>query len=245
MMRNFKLTLEYDGTDFHGWQRQPGLRTVQGTIEEALENIVGRNVPVDGAGRTDAGVHAFGQVASVKTEARLGAEELHRALSANIPEDINIYHLEEADAKFHARFSATSRRYVYYLRTETTAIWRRFAHVVTYPLDIGRMQSAAAALLGEQDFTSFTPKQSLDAPPVCNVLNADVEDVDEVISVTLVADRFLHNMVRVIVGTLVEVGRGKIPVEQIKDIVGKKDRTAAGPTTPPNGLFLMEVRYDD
>lgn len=245
MMRNFKLTLEYDGTDFHGWQRQPGLRTVQGTIEGALEEIVGRNVPVDGAGRTDAGVHAFGQVASVKAETRLDAEEFHRALSASLPEDINVYDVEEADAKFHARFSAINRRYVYYLRTETTAIWRRFAHVVTHPLDIARMQAAAGLLVGQHDFTSFTPNRSVDTHPVCDVMEATVEDVDEVISVTLVADHFLHHMARVIVGTLIDVGRGKITVEQIKAILSKKDRTAAGPTTPPNGLFLMEVRYDD
>lgn len=243
-MRNFKLVLEYDGTDFHGWQRQPDLRTVQGTLEEAVESIVGQNVPVYGAGRTDAGVHAFGQVASVAVDTRLSAAEFGRALASKLPEDVQAYRVEEVDLKWHARFNAKARRYTYYLRTEPTAIWRRFAHVVTYPLDVEAMKSAAVLLVGERDFTSFTPTQSIDTPPVCHVSRADVERLDEIIQIDLVADHFLHHMVRVVVGTLITVGRGKFPPEHMEEILCRKDRAAAGPTVPPNGLFLMEVIYD-
>ena len=243
-MRNFKLVLEYDGTDFHGWQRQPGLRTVQGVLEEAVEAIVGKNVPVYGAGRTDAGVHALGQVANVTVNTRLSPVELGKAIASKLPEDVHVYLVEEVDRKFHARFSATSRRYVYYIRTEPTAIWRRVAHVVTHPLDIESMKAAASELLGEKDFTSFTPTRSLDVPPVCNVLRADVEQVDEIVSVTLAADHFLHHMVRVVTGTLLDIGRGKHPPEHMHDVLCRKDRAAAGPTIPPNGLFLVEVTFN-
>lgn len=238
------MFIEYDGTDFHGWQRQPGLRTVQGTIEKAVEEILGRNLPVHGAGRTDAGVHALGQVANVVADTRMSAVDFGNAIAAKLPEDVHVFRAEEADIKFHARFSATSRRYVYYLRTEPTAIWRRFAYVVTHDLDVDAMQGAADRLVGEKDFASFTPSRSQDVPTVCEVMTAAVEGMDEVISITLVADHFLHHMVRVVAGTLIEVGRGKIPPEHMDTILGKKDRAAAGPTIPPNGLFLMEVGYD-
>jgi tRNA pseudouridine38-40 synthase len=245
-MRNFKLSLEYDGTDFHGWQRQPGLRTVQGTIEEALVAIVGRDVQVNGAGRTDAGVHALGQVCNTVVNTRLEPEPLGRAIAAKLPEDIHVFRVEEVDLKFHARFSATGRRYAYYLRTEPTAIWRRFAHVVTVPLNEEAMQAAALLLVGEHDFTSFTLKRSTaDVPTVCDLRSAEVAAHDEILAVTVEADHFLHNMVRAIVGTLIEVGRGKYPPERVQDILRKKDRTAAGPTVPPNGLFLSGVLYDD
>ena len=244
-MRNFKLVVEYDGTDFHGWQRQPGMRTVQGTLEEAVDKIFGQEVTVNGAGRTDAGVHALGQVGNVVIDTTLSAYQIGKAVAANLPEDIHIKSVDEAAPDFHARFSARSRRYVYYVRTEPSAIWRRFAHVVTVPLAVEPMKDAASRLVGEKDFSSFTPTRSAGVPTVCNVTEASVEQDDEIISVTLEADHFLHHMVRVIVGTLIDVGRGHIATEHVDDILGRKDRRAAGPTTPPNGLFLTGVRYED
>jgi tRNA pseudouridine38-40 synthase len=243
-MPNFKLRIEYDGTDFHGWQKQPGLRTVQGLIEDALETILRERVTIYGAGRTDAGVHALGQVCSFAADTPRTSAEIGGALSSRLPEDIQVREVEEADSEFHARFSATGRRYVYYLRNEPSAIWRRYAHVVTYDLDVGAMQRAADCLVGEKDFTSFTPTRSNDAPPTCDLREATVEEEDGVIAVTVRADHFLHNMVRVIVGTLIEVGRGKWPPEHMEAILCKKDRAAAGPTVPPSGLFLVEVEYD-
>ena len=200
---------------------------------------------VNGAGRTDAGVHALGQVSNLVVDTTMSAEQIGKAIASKMPEDVQVYHVEEVDLKFHARFSARSRRYAYYLRTEPTAIWRRFAHVVSYSLDVPRMKRAAAYLLGEQDFASFTPTRSSGVPTHCNVYKADVRQDDEIISVTLEADHFLHNMVRVVVGTLIEVGRGRLAPEQMREILSKKDRAAAGPTIPPNGLFLIHVMYDE
>jgi tRNA pseudouridine38-40 synthase len=242
-MPNFKLRIEYDGTDFHGWQKQPGLRTVQGLIEDALESIVGGRVTIYGAGRTDAGVHALGQVCNFVSDTPRTPAQIGGALSSRLPEDIQVREVEEADPDFHARFSATGRRYVYYLRKEPSAIWRRYAHVVTYDLDVAAMQKAAGLLVGERDFTSFTPTRSNDVPPACDLRELNVAEKDGVIAVTVRADHFLHNMVRVIVGTLIEVGRGKWPPEHMESILCKKDRAAAGPTVPPNGLFLVEVEY--
>ncbi len=243
-MRNFKIGIEYDGTDFHGWQRQPGLRTVQGLIEDAAATIFQQPVTVNGAGRTDAGVHATGQVGSVAVETLRMPGEIGKGLTSLLPEDIRVHRVEEVDGGFHARFSATGRKYIYYLRTEPTAIWRRFAHVVTCRLDIEPMRAAAGYLVGERDFTSFTPTRSNDVPTSCDVREIGIHQRDDVMAITVRADHFLHNMVRVIVGTLIEVGRGKTPPEHLEAILCKKDRTAAGPTVPPHGLFLADVEYD-
>jgi tRNA pseudouridine38-40 synthase len=242
-MRNFRLVVEYDGSDFHGWQRQPGLRTIQGVIEDAVESAFGKRAPVQGAGRTDAGVHAVGQVCNFLADTMWTSREVGGALASRLPEDVRVRSADEVGPDFHARFSATGRRYVYYLRTEPTAIWRRFAHVVAFSLDVEAMRSAAAPLIGEKDFASFTPARSTDAPTVCDLRELTIGQKDDVIAVTLRADHFLHHMVRVIAGTLVEVGRGKLRPEQMEAILCKKDRMAAGPTLPPNGLFLMEVEY--
>jgi tRNA pseudouridine38-40 synthase len=242
-MRNFKLIVEYDGTDFHGWQKQPGLRTVQGVIEDAVETIIREPLAVHGAGRTDAGVHATGQVCNFVADTPRTPREIGGALASLLPEDVRVHRVDEVDLDFHARFSATGRRYVYYLRTEPTAIWRRFAHVVTVPLDVEAMRASAARLIGERDFASFTPVHSTDVPTVCDLREIAIDHKDDVITVMCRADHFLHHMVRVIVGTLIEVGRGKLSAEQIDAIVCRKDRTAAGPTIPPNGLFLAEVEY--
>ncbi|NIM20336.1 MAG: tRNA pseudouridine(38-40) synthase TruA [Candidatus Latescibacteria bacterium] len=245
-MKNLKCILEYDGTDFHGWQKQQGQRTVQGVMEEAIEKIHGEKVQVHGAGRTDAGVHAWGQVCSFTIDTRLSVKRIARAVSSKLPGDVRIRSAEEVPLDFHARFSALSRRYIYYLRTEPTAIWRRFFYVVRYSLDAAAMKKAARYLLGERDFASFTTAQaSKDGTTQCLLTELDVQQTGAVISFTAEADHFLHNMVRIIVGTLLEVGRGKILPEQLKEIACKKDRNAAGPTVPPNGLFLLEVEYPE
>ena len=244
-MRNFRLLVEYDGTDFHGWQKQPELRTVQGSLEHAVKEIFGKSVPVNGAGRTDAGVHATGQVANFVVDTKMTPEQVGKALAQKLPEDIQVYKVDEADMNFHARFSAKGRRYAYYLRTEPTAIWRRFAYVVTSPLDLDAMRDALSRMIGERDFTSFTPTRSNDVPTQCNLLKAELAREDDFITIEVEADHFLHHMVRVLVGTLLEIGRGRMAPEQIDEILVKKDRGAAGPTIPPNGLFLVRVHYDD
>jgi tRNA pseudouridine38-40 synthase len=242
-MRNFKLTLEYDGTDFHGWQKQPGVRTVQGVLEAAVVATLRQRVAVNGAGRTDAGVHATGQVSNFIVDTTWTTRGVGGAVASILPEDIRIRRVDEVDLGFHARFSATGRLYVYYLRTEPTAVWRRYAHVVTYPLDMGAMRAAAGRLIGERDFAAFTPVRSTDVPTRCDLRELDIQEKDEVIAFALRADHFLHHMVRVIVGTLIEVGRGRLPPEHMETILCKKDRNEAGPTVPPNGLFLTDVEY--
>lgn len=243
-MRHFKVKVEYDGTEFHGWQKQPGQRTVQGLIEDAVESVLLERVTIYGAGRTDAGVHALGQVFHFGVETARTPRQIGGALSSRLPEDIQIREVEEVDSDFHARFSATGRRYVYYLRTEPSAIWRRYAHVVTFKLDIEAMRRAAAYLVGQKDFTSFTPSRWTGVPPTCDLRELSVDEKDGIIAITVRADHFLHNMVRAIVGTLIEVGRGKWQPEHMEAILCKKDRGAAGRTIPPNGLFLVEVEYD-
>ncbi len=242
-MKNLKLVLEYDGTDFHGWQKQQDLRTVQGVVESAIEAFHGEAANVIGAGRTDAGVHAWGQVCNFELDTGLSADRIVKAVGAKLPPDVRIRSGDEVPPEFHARFSALSRRYGYYIRTSPTAIWRRFFHVVSFPVDIWAMKKAARLLLGERDFSSFAPARSKDGPTRCLLTELDIHQTGDVFSFTLEADHFLHHMVRVIVGTLLEVGRGRIPAEQIEDIACKRDRNAGGPTLPPNGLFFLEVKY--
>jgi tRNA pseudouridine38-40 synthase len=245
IVKNIKFILEYDGTDFHGWQRQQDLRTVQGVIENALVELFNQPIQIFAAGRTDAGVHAWGQVCNFKVDTDLAADRIGKAVTSKLPDDVRVRLSEEAEEEFHARFSALRRRYRYYIRTNPTAIWRRFFHVTTYSLDVELMKKAARNLLGENDFASFTPSKSKDDANHCLLSELDVQQSGPIISFTLEADHFLHHMVRVIVGTLIEVGRGKIPPEQIEVIMGKKDRNEAGPTLPANGLFLLEVEYPD
>ena len=242
-MKNIKFIVEYDGTDFHGWQRQQGLRTVQGEIERAIERFHGRTVTIQGAGRTDAGVHAWGQVCNFNIETDLPVERIKKAVASNLPPDIVLRLAEEAPADFNARFSAVGRSYIYYIRSEPTALWRRFFHVVHFSVDPAAMREAARFLLGDHDFASFTPVKSQDRPTRCRLSGLDIHQQDGISSFTLEADHFLHHMVRVMVGTLLEVGRGNIPPERIEEILSIKSREAAGPTLPPNGLFLLQVKY--
>ncbi len=242
-MRNIKFIVEYDGTDFCGWQRQPGLRTVQVEIERAISQFHGRPVTILGSGRTDSGVHAWGQVCNFKIETELPVQRIKKAVATKLPPDIVIRLAQDVPADFNARFSAVGRRYIYYIRSEPTALWRRFFHLVTFPVEPAAMRTAARFLLGKHDFASFTPIKSRNRSTICRLSKLDIHHQDGIISFALEADRFLHHMVRVMVGTLIEVGRGKIPPERIKQILSIKSREAAGPTLPPNGLFLLEVKY--
>jgi tRNA pseudouridine38-40 synthase len=245
-MTNFKLIIEYDGTDFHGWQIQPEVRTVEGVLERAVRELVGQPVTINGCCRTDAGVHAWGFVGSLEVETRLTPEQLRRALGGKLPDDIVVKHAEEAPPGFHARHSCIARRYLYQIATARTAVHRRVLSYTRYALDVDRMADGADYLLGEHDFTSFAPA-SLEKglSPVCSVLAASFRSEDAIISFDIKADRFLHHMVRNIVGTLMEVGRGRFNPEQIEEILRKKDRRVAGPTAPACGLALMEAYYPE
>jgi len=241
-VRNIRLLLEFEGTAFHGWQRQPDVRTVQGVLEDAVFGVFGQRCDVAGAGRTDQGVHAIGYVCNFKVETGLAPDRIAAALQAHLDDDVVVRNARDVPLEFHARFDALSRRYLYRIATEPTALHRRTTHVTHFRLDAGRMQRAAAALVGEHDFTSFTPAQG-QAEPICNLMELSVDGSATEVTVTAEANRFLHNMVRIIVGTLIDVGRGRTDPEQMEGILCKRDRTAAGPTAPACGLAFVTARY--
>lgn len=240
-MRNFKLTIEYDGTDFHGWQVQPDVRTVQGEIMSVLGEL-GRDVALTGAGRTDAGVHASGQVANALLETRHDVKTMARALNAKLPRDVSIKGIEEVPLSFNARFDARSRSYRYIITMRPTPLWRRyFHHYWGGELDMGMMRRAARELVGEHDFSSFCSSADSSKTKVCRIMAAELYEAPPLLSFDITADHFLHTMVRSIVGTLIEIGAGKPRV--MKEIIERRERSAAGPTLPPNGLYLVRVRY--
>ena len=239
-MRNFKLTIEYDGTEFHGWQVQPDIRTVQGEIMKALGEL-GSGVAVTGAGRTDAGVHAAGQVANARLETRHDAPTIARALNAKLPPDVRVKGVEEVPLSFNARFDARNRTYRYIITRRRTPLWRRYLHFYGGELDILAMRGSARELVGEHDFSSFCSSADSSGSKVCRVIKAELVEAPPLLSFDIRADHFLHTMVRSIAGTLIEIGAGKS--REMRGIMDRRERGAAGPTLPPNGLYLIEVRY--
>jgi tRNA pseudouridine38-40 synthase len=244
-MPTFKITLEYDGTHYHGWQVQPNQPTIQGTIEAAIRQVAQHDVDVIGAGRTDAGVHALGQVAHLATTARLTAEEWHRALNGLLPPDIAVLAVEQVPETFHARFSAKSKLYRYQIltRVHRSALSRSKILHHPYPLDLESMQEAARALVGTHDFSSFQGSPTDTDSPVCTITRLTIEWFGDEVRFEVEANRFLKQMVRNIVGTLLEVGRGKLKAGDLGEILAAKDRTKAGPTAPAHGLYLVRVDY--
>lgn len=244
-MRNIKLTLAYDGTDFAGFQVQPGRRTVQGELTAALEKILGERVGVIGAGRTDAGVHARAQVANFQTAARLPVERLPAALNSCLPPDITVWRAEEVPARFHARYDARGKTYRYLIdrAPHRAPFLRRYSWHLTLPLDAAAMRAAAAPLCGEHDFSSFCAAGSASPNHVRTLQRLAVGEEGDLLLVEAKADGFLYKMVRNLVGTLVEVGRGALAAEDVERILAGRDRRLAGPTAPPQGLILWEVEY--
>jgi len=255
-MRTLKLTLSYDGTRLVGWQRQAEGDSVQALLEDALARFEGAPVTVHGAGRTDAGVHALGQVASVQVTFTHEVATLARALNAQLPEDVRVVAVDEAAAGFHARFDARSKTYRYLIRNDAMArpFERAFVWHVPQPLDLGAMQQAAASLIGRHDFAAFR-SVGTEAPDSIRTLTVStvsrtaaeatwLGDGGPVLTYEVTGDGFLRHMVRAIVGTLVEVGRGWRDPAGIQALMLGKDRHAAGPTAPPHGLFLVRVEYD-
>ena len=242
-MPNYRLDLEYDGTDFHGWQKQPGLRTVQGELSSHLDALAGAPVLLVGAGRTDAGVHALGQVASFEMQRDLAPERLERILNSRLPHDVRVLRAQRAPAAFSARHSAVARCYRYQMARRPSAVRRRYFFELEHRVDVEAMNAAAGWLLGDQDFTAFVAS---DAGPGCRCLVSravvHVHD-DEFVYFDITANRFLHNMVRRLTGALVEVGRGRLSVAALRDVLRHRDRSRGGPCLPPQGLYLMEVRY--
>lgn len=261
-MPHWKLTLAYDGTPYHGWQIQPGLPTVQGTLAHALHHITGESVLPQGSGRTDTGVHALGQVASVSLASPIPGPNLQRALNHLLPTSIRIVALEAVPEEFHARHSARRKTYEYRIAphpicppTLAPFVWN-----CTWPLDLDAMQQAAEHVVGTHDFTSFAAtdpdlatrddeEDSSTGPmhektAVRSIFASTWQRESDLLIYRVTGSGFLHHMVRNLVGTFVDVGRGRTPASALPTILAARSRSAAGPTAPPQGLFLLKVNYD-
>ena len=242
-MRNIKLRLEFDGTDFHGWQFQPGLRTIQGEIQIALKKIFGDDINVIGSGRTDTGVHAKGQVANFLIDHAMSVNTITAALNGNLPRDVRIISAEQVDENFHARFDAIKRYYSYTITRQEKAINRFYAWCYKSRLNVENMQQASNYLLGNHDFKAFCHANEKANHYRCIVEKIEWEQKDEILILNIIANRFLHNMVRIVVGTMINIGRGFSKIETIPKILASKDRRNAGPTAPAKGLCLIKVDY--
>ncbi|MGH9969083.1 MAG: tRNA pseudouridine(38-40) synthase TruA [Pyrinomonadaceae bacterium] len=248
---NFKLTIQYDGTEFHGWQMQGDLRTVQGELARALALIDGREVVIHGSGRTDAGVHAEGQVASVQMQRGITPQKLRSAINGNVRADLRVMEAEIVSDEFHARYSALEKTYLYRIVNGPvmSPFWLRYAHHEARPLDLEGMMSCAALFLGCHDWTAFSAAQSDAENRTRTVTQLDVsERSDEqcrsrVIEIKASADGFLRYMVRSIAGTLLAAGRGEMDENDIQRAIQEGDRSLAAATAPPCGLTLLSVRY--
>ena len=245
-MRNFKMVVEYDGTSYCGWQRQENGISIQQVLEETIRLITCEKVTVIGSGRTDAGVHAINQVTSFRSDTRLPAEILSRAINGLLPQDIVVKALEEVAVDFHAQHDARGKVYVYRICNKRlrSALGRNYFWFIHHPLDLPLMEQAAQYLIGRHDFSSFcaTGSHVKDRQRTVTDINID-RDEDGLLEITVEAQGFLKYMVRNIVGTLVEIGRGKRPPEEMKKIIDSRDRDIAGITAPARGLYLKEVKY--
>ena len=239
--KNIKIVVEYDGTDFLGWQIQPGLRTVQGVLEEAVADLAGIGTDVNGAGRTDAGVHATGQAANFKITTRLEPVTVMNALNARLPSDVLIVDACEVNEDFHARFSAIGREYVYRIGTRASVLKQKYRWETAYRLDPQAMSEACDLLVGRKDFRAFSTDDY--EQTFCDVRRALICAAKDEIRLNIEADRFLRKMVRSIAGTLVEIGRGKLEPSGLGQMLASRDRTTAGPTAPAKGLCLVKVHY--
>lgn len=249
---NFKLTIQYDGTDFHGWQIQDGQRTVQGELTSALSLIDGRDVVVHGSGRTDAGVHAEGQVASVIIGRDISAEKLRAAVNGNIERDVRVLDAESVGDDFHARYSAIEKTYAYRIINGPviSPFWSRYAHHEARPMEVGAMNECAKLFLGEHDWTAFSAAQSDVESRIRTVTEIDIEAFQDkrararVIQIKVSANGFLRYMVRSIAGALLAVGRSELGMAEVAEAITTGQRLAAIATAPSCGLTLVSVKYD-
>ena len=245
MERNLKLIIEYQGTRYHGWQIQPNGISIEEKIEEILERLTGQRPKVIGAGRTDAGVHAEGQTAHFKTLSSMDCKALQRGMNALLPNDIVVLNVEEAERDFHALFSAKGKTYRYVIlnRAHPSVFERDRCWHISRRLDLDAMREGAMPLIGRHDFSAFQASGCCARNPVREIRGIEIHAKDGWISITVSANGFLKYMVRNIVGTLVEVGRGKMAPVDVQRILDSRDRTQAGPTAPAQGLFLVFVDY--
>ena len=255
-MRKIKLTIQYDGSAYHGWQIQPRGTTIQGLLEEVIEKITGEKPPVIGSGRTDAGVHALGQIASIESSSTLATDVLKRALNALLPRDVRVLAAEEAPADFHPRYDAVRKRYFYLIANAGTVpvFIDRYVWWLRAPLDVAAMSASGVSLRGRHDFSAFRGSGCTAKDPIREIHRIEVQRFDRMeslfggfqgpfIKISVEANGFLRHMVRNIAGTLAEVGRGRMKAEAVEAVLLSGKRALAGPTAPAKGLFLEEVFY--
>lgn len=243
MKQTYKITISYDGTDYFGWQRQPDKKTIQGELENVLYNFQSKKINVLGAGRTDAGVHAVGQVAHFRADMKLENSELQQAINGQLPHDIRVTTLEKTGPDFHARKSALSKIYQYRIfnTRDISPFLIRYALYIPSPLNITKMKKAAAHFIREDDFSAFSSNRLLH--PVRNVFRSEIRKKGEEIIYTVEATGFLKYMVRTLLGTLLEIGKGKLEPKDIDKLFKQKKRSLSAPTAPSKGLCLVKVKY--
>lgn len=241
------MTIAYKGTDYSGWQVQPKLKTVQGVVKETFKSMFKSEIRLMGSGRTDAGVHALGQVANFKSEISIPPEKLLLALNSNLPRDIRIKDCCIMDDDFHSRFSAVGKTYLYYIYNSRigSPFLKDYSYLIPYRLDFDKMVKAAGGFKGEHDFFGFMSTGSPVKDTVRTIYDIKLQQQNELIAMEVTGNGFLYNMVRIIAGTLIDVGRGKIPAEDIGEIIDTKDRSRAGHTAKAKGLFLKKVYYNE
>lgn len=245
-MNKYKLIIEYDGTKYKGWQRLKNSdKTIQEKIELLLSKILEQHIEIHGAGRTDSGVHAYNQVAHFETKNKLDIEKLLNISNEMLPQDIVFKAIEEVDADFHARYSAKAKRYVYKIWNDQipSALERKYSYHIPHKLDIDAMREAASYLIGEHDFSSFTADKSKKKSKSRTIYDIQIRIAGVKLELEFYGEGFLHKMVRIITGTLVDVGLGIKNPQDITEIIRKKDRQMAGDTVPSHGLYLLEVEY--
>lgn len=244
-MRNIKLVIEYDGSGFNGWQKQPNKLNIQGEIESVIENITKEKIELVASGRTDAGVHAIGQVANFKTNSNIPIEKIPIAINSQVKNSIRIKSAEEVDERFHSRYNCKRKTYRYIIDNSKygSSIFRNMTYHMPIKLNINEMQRAVKYFIGEHDFKAFKSSGTSSKSSVRTIYEAKIIEKNEYIILELTGNGFLYNMVRIIAGTLVDVGLGKIKAEDIPIILEEKDRKKAGKTLPPQGLFLVKVEY--
>lgn len=245
-MKRVKMVVAYDGTNYCGWQIQPNGVTIEQKLNEALKHLLGEDIKVTGASRTDAGVHSLGNVCIFDTDTRMPAEKISYALNQRLPEDIVVQSSCEVPMDFHPRFSKSRKTYEYRIlnrkmRMPTRRLDTYFFH---YDLDVEAMQKAAEYLVGEHDFASFCAANAQSETSVRTIYSCEVFKEEDIITIRVKGNGFLYNMVRIIAGTLIKVGNGDIPAEQMKDIIEACDRSAAGPTAPAHGLTMIGLEYE-
>lgn len=245
-MRNIKIIIQYDGTRYKGWQKQTDdINTVQGKLESILKSMTGEEVQLVGCGRTDTGVHAINYTANFHTNSAMSTEDMHKFLNDKLPDDIAVKSIKNASERFHARYNILSKTYMYRINNSgaKNVFDRKYIHNIDDKLDIEKMRECAAVLVGTHDFQSFTTLKSKTKSTVRTVNYITIENNDNIIEIDVNGNGFLWNMVRIILGTLIEAGKGKLGTEDVKTILEAKKRADAGPMVPAKALFLKDVEY--